>query len=83
MPPAAGAAEGGLVDDQLAEITRRLQPEWPEADVARLVAAAYRRLAEGARITSYLPILAERLARNWLQDGQTRADSSTQRERAA
>ena len=52
----------------LAEIVQRLQPQWPEVDVAEVVASAYQRLAEDARITMYLPVLAERLARTRLNE---------------
>ena len=57
-------------------MVQRLQPQWPEVDVTAVVTTAYRRLAEDARITMYLPVLAERLAKTCLneQRGSTRPD---------
>ncbi len=57
-----------MEQQQLAPIVQRLQPEWPGVDVAAVVATAYRRLAEDARITMYLPVLAEHLARTCLNE---------------
>lgn len=57
------------MDRELTDIVRRLQPQWPGVDVAPVVATAYRRLAENARVTMYLPLLTERLARTWLDEG--------------
>ncbi len=64
-----------MEQQQLAPIVQRLQPEWPGVDVAPVVAAAYRRLAEGARITMYLPVLAEHMARTCLNE-QRRSTTS-------
>ncbi len=58
------------MDGELADIVHRLQSEWPAVDVVPVVTTAYRSLAEGARITMYLPLLAERLARRWLTEGR-------------
>jgi hypothetical protein len=55
-------------DDELADIARRLAGNWPEADVKGVVAAAYQRIAQGARVTLYLPVLTEHLARTWLSE---------------
>ncbi len=57
-----------MEQQQLAPIVQRLQREWPGVDVAAVVAAAYRRLAEDARITMYLPVLAEHMARTCLNE---------------
>ncbi len=65
------------MDGELTDIVRRLQPEWPGVDVALVVATAYRRLAENARVTMYLPLLTERLARTWLDEGRERDRAST------
>ena len=59
----------------LAEIVQRLQPQWPGVDVAAVVGTAYQRLAEDARITMYLPVLAEHLARTCLNE-QRRSTTS-------
>lgn len=64
------------MERELAEIVRRLQPRWPEVDVGAVVAAAYGHLAEGARLTMYLPVLTEHLARSWLSEQRQREHAS-------
>ncbi len=56
------------MEKELADIVRRLQPNWPGVDVASFVATAYQRLAEEARVTMYLPLLTEHLTRTWLKE---------------
>ncbi len=58
------------MDGDLAGIVHRLQSEWPAVDVVPVVTTAYRSLADEARITMYLPVLVERLARTWLTERQ-------------
>ncbi len=71
----ASAAQG-VMDTQLADIVRRLQPDWPGVDVAAVVASTYQRLAQGARVTIYLPVLTEHLTRTSL-DEQRRRDRAS------
>ena len=60
-------------EHQLAQVKRSLQDEFravtPE-DLDRVADTAYRRLASGATVRTYLPILAERKARETLRDLQ-------------
>lgn len=75
-----GAGAEGLVDKELAQIVRRLEPDWPAVDVAAVVVATYQRLAENARVTSYLPILTEHLVRTGLSKARRVAlDEGTDR----
>ncbi len=60
------------MERELADITQRLQPIWPEVDVGAVVASTYRQFAENARVTMYLPILTEQLARARLDDERRR-----------
>ena len=58
--------------DQIAQVLHALQTDLgalaAPADVERLAVVSYGRVAEGARVRSFLPVLAEREARRVLHE---------------
>ena len=60
-------------EEQLAQVKRSLRDEFraiTRADLDRVADTAYRRIASGATVRTFLPILAEREARQTLRDLQ-------------
>jgi hypothetical protein len=60
------------VDEQIAQVRAALRSDLGTAarpdDLDRLAATAYERVATGARVRSFLPLLAEREARHLRQE---------------